>query len=86
MIYTDFQNVLMCFVILNKESFGFGSVGSNGGRNAVISSNAGGIPEVNIQGETGFLTEVGDVETMAKDHQSLARRCFASKNERKAKK
>ena len=31
----------------------------------VISSNAGGIPEVNIQGETGFLAEVGNVEAMA---------------------
>ena len=30
-----------------------------------ISSNAGGIPEVNIQGETGFLAEVGNVEAMA---------------------
>jgi glycosyltransferase involved in cell wall biosynthesis len=27
----------------------------------VVSSNAGGIPEVNIEGETGFLLDVGDV-------------------------
>jgi glycosyltransferase involved in cell wall biosynthesis len=32
----------------------------------VISSNAGGIPEINIHGVTGFLTDVGDVEAMAK--------------------
>ena len=31
----------------------------------VISSNAGGIPEVNIQGETGYLAEIGNVEAMA---------------------
>ena len=31
----------------------------------VISSNAGGIPEVNIQGETGYLAEVGNVEAMS---------------------
>ncbi|MNY35278.1 D-inositol-3-phosphate glycosyltransferase [compost metagenome] len=31
----------------------------------VISSNAGGIPEVNIQGETGFLAEIGNVEAMS---------------------
>jgi glycosyltransferase involved in cell wall biosynthesis len=31
----------------------------------VISSNAGGLPEVNIHGETGFLADVGDVESMA---------------------
>jgi glycosyltransferase involved in cell wall biosynthesis len=31
----------------------------------VLSSNAGGIPEVNIHGETGFMSNVGDVEDMA---------------------
>ena len=31
----------------------------------VISSNTGGLPEVNIHGKTGYLTDVGDVETMA---------------------
>ena len=30
----------------------------------VISTNAGGLPEVNIYGETGFTANVGDVETM----------------------
>jgi glycosyltransferase involved in cell wall biosynthesis len=33
----------------------------------VISSNAGGIAEVNIQGETGFMSNVGDYEDMAKN-------------------
>lgn len=31
----------------------------------VISSNAGGLPEVNIHGQTGFLSDVGNVEEMA---------------------
>ena len=31
----------------------------------VISSNAGGIPEVNIQGETGYLAEIGNIEAMS---------------------
>ncbi len=31
----------------------------------VISSNAGGIPEVNINGFTGFVCPVGDIEMMA---------------------
>ena len=31
----------------------------------VISSNTGGIPEVNEHGVTGFLADVGDVESMA---------------------
>ena len=33
----------------------------------VISSNTGGIPEINIEGATGFLSEVGDVEEMAEN-------------------
>jgi glycosyltransferase involved in cell wall biosynthesis len=32
----------------------------------VISSNAGGIPELNIQGVTGFLSPIGDTEDMAR--------------------
>jgi len=32
----------------------------------VVSSNIGGIPEVNIQGQTGYVCGLGDVESMAK--------------------
>jgi glycosyltransferase involved in cell wall biosynthesis len=31
-----------------------------------LSSNAGGIPELNIDGETGFTCEIGDVKEMTK--------------------
>jgi glycosyltransferase involved in cell wall biosynthesis len=31
-----------------------------------VSSNVGGLPEVNLEGETGYLCEVGDVTAMAK--------------------
>jgi len=37
----------------------------------VVSSNAGGIPEVNINGVTGYLSDVGDVEDMAKNAISI---------------
>jgi glycosyltransferase involved in cell wall biosynthesis len=33
----------------------------------VISSNTGGIPEVNIHGVSGFLSDVGDIEDMTKN-------------------
>jgi len=33
----------------------------------VISTNTGGIPEVNIHGKTGYLSNVGDVADMAKN-------------------
>jgi glycosyltransferase involved in cell wall biosynthesis len=31
----------------------------------VISSNAGGLPELNVEGITGFLRDVGDIDGMA---------------------
>jgi len=34
-------------------------------RVVVISTNAGGLSEINIQGETGFLADVGDVAAMS---------------------
>ena len=33
----------------------------------VISSDAGGIPELNIHGITGFLSKVGDIADMSKN-------------------
>ncbi|MFN5878826.1 MAG: glycosyltransferase, partial [Flavobacteriales bacterium] len=47
------------------ESFGLAALEAMAVGVPVISSNTGGIPEVNIQGVTGFLSNVGDVEEMA---------------------
>jgi N-acetyl-alpha-D-glucosaminyl L-malate synthase BshA len=47
------------------ESFGLAALEAMAVGVPVISSNTGGIPEVNIDGETGFLSDVGDVESMA---------------------
>ena len=47
------------------ESFGLAALEAMGCQVPVISSNAGGIPEINIHGETGYLTPVGDTEAMA---------------------
>jgi len=49
------------------ESFGLAALEAMAVGVPVISSNTGGIPEVNVQAETGFLSEVGDVEDMAKN-------------------
>lgn len=49
------------------ESFGLAALEAMACQVPVISSNAGGIPELNIQGKTGFLSNVGDVEDMAKN-------------------
>ena len=48
-----------------SESFGLAALEAMINRTAVVSSNAGGVPEVNKQGVSGFLTDVGDVEAMA---------------------
>ncbi len=48
-----------------QESFGLAALEAMAAYTPVISSNAGGIPEVNIQGETGYLAEIGNVEVMS---------------------
>ncbi len=49
-----------------SESFGLAALEAMACEVPVISSNIGGLPEVNIHGETGYLADVGDVESMAK--------------------
>lgn len=49
------------------ESFGLAALEAMAARTAIISTNSGGLPEVNIQGKTGFLSNVGDIDDMAKN-------------------
>ena len=49
-----------------NESFGLAALEAMACEVPVISSNAGGLPEVNIHGVTGFLSDVGDVNSMSK--------------------
>jgi len=48
-----------------SESFGLAALEAMACEVPVISSNTGGIPELNIHNETGFLSDVGDVDAMA---------------------
>ena len=48
-----------------SESFGLAALEAMACEVPVISTNAGGIPEVNVHGITGFLSNVGDVDSMA---------------------
>ncbi len=50
----------------NYESFGLAALEAMAARMPVISTNAGGLPEINIHGVTGFLSDVGDIEAMSK--------------------
>lgn len=48
-----------------SESFGLAALEAMACEVPVISSNIGGLPEVNIHGETGFLSDVGNIDEMA---------------------
>ncbi|WP_257666263.1 N-acetyl-alpha-D-glucosaminyl L-malate synthase BshA [Parapedobacter tibetensis] len=48
-----------------SESFGLAALEAMACKVPVISSNTGGLPELNVNGVTGFLSEVGDVDSMA---------------------
>lgn len=54
-----------------KESFGLAALEAMACEIPVISTNAGGLPELNIHGETGFLSNVGDVEDMTKNAMTI---------------
>jgi len=47
-----------------NESFGLAALEALACEVPLITSNAGGLPELNLQGVTGFLSNVGDVEDM----------------------
>lgn len=47
------------------ESFGLAALEAMSCEVPVVSSNSGGIPELNIDGVTGYLCDIGDVESMA---------------------
>ena len=47
-----------------SETFGLAALEAMGCGVPVISSNIGGLPEVNIHGETGYLCDLGDTDAM----------------------
>ena len=77
----DIMNVSDIFLLTSDyESFGLSALEAMAAGAIVISTNAGGLPEINIDGVTGFMANVGDVETMSrqaiavlKDEERLAK-------------
>ncbi|MDT0650723.1 N-acetyl-alpha-D-glucosaminyl L-malate synthase BshA [Autumnicola edwardsiae] len=67
---------ILCFSDLfllpsEKESFGLAALEAMVNSVPVISTNTGGLPEVNIDGVTGFLNDVGDIKKMSENAISL---------------
>jgi N-acetyl-alpha-D-glucosaminyl L-malate synthase BshA len=50
-----------------KESFGLAALEAMACEVPVISTNTGGLPELQVQGVTGFMSPVGDVEDMTRN-------------------
>ncbi|MBT6808418.1 MAG: N-acetyl-alpha-D-glucosaminyl L-malate synthase BshA [Flavobacteriales bacterium] len=53
------------------ESFGLVALEAMASGTPVVSSNSGGLPEINVESETGFMADVSDVETMSEKTISL---------------
>ena len=49
------------------ESFGLAALEAMAAEVPVISTNAGGLPEINIDGYCGYMSNIGDVEDMARN-------------------
>lgn len=64
----EFLSISDIFVLPSEtESFGLVALEAMASKNAVISTNSGGLSEVNIQNETGYLSDVGNVKEMSEN-------------------
>lgn len=71
----EIDKILRCsdlFLLPSEtESFGLAALEAMVNRVPVISTNAGGLPEVNIHGYSGFLSNLGEIDEMAENALSL---------------
>jgi N-acetyl-alpha-D-glucosaminyl L-malate synthase BshA len=71
------ENFLSCSDVLlfpsEYESFGLAALEAMASESVVIASNGGGLPDLIESGVDGFMAEVGDVETMARQAMEILR-------------
>ncbi len=64
----DYLGVADVFLLPSElESFGLAALEAQACEVPVVSTRVGGIPEVVTEGETGFMSDIGDVEKMSGD-------------------
>jgi glycosyltransferase involved in cell wall biosynthesis len=65
---SDYLGIADVFLLPSElESFGLAALEAQACEVPVVASRVGGIPEVVIDGETGFLSDIGDLEKMSND-------------------
>ncbi|MEO7045305.1 MAG: N-acetyl-alpha-D-glucosaminyl L-malate synthase BshA, partial [Ferruginibacter sp.] len=68
----DLLSIADLFILPSEyESFGLAALEAMAAEVPVISTNVGGLPEININGFSGYMSNVGDVEDMAKNAISI---------------
>ncbi len=67
---TEFVNILSAADLFlmpsQSESFGLSALEAMACEVPVVSSSVGGLPELVVHGQTGYIAEIGDIERMAK--------------------
>lgn len=68
----DILNITDLFILPSEsESFGLAALEAMACGTAIVTSDVGGLPEINLPGKTGYMSPVGDVEQMAQQAISI---------------